>query len=264
VNLLDGTFQGSTFQVGPNAGQTITVASVASAKSSALGTMYTAAGTAVTNVNFLAAVKVGDTGTFTVNGIATGVVTYTGVQATDLKTVAAAINSISGQDNGVIATIDPAGTSIDLSSTTSQTAAVTYAAGAGNVGTGATALATVGIIAAPIITVAGATTHLTTAGVTTVDSSNLVLSQIDTALQQLATSGAQLGAYQNRFTAAISGLNTDSTNLSSARSSIQDTDYAQATSNLSKAQILQQASTAMVAQANTIPQNILSLLQHLP
>jgi flagellin len=186
------------------------------------------------------------------------------VQATDLKTVAAAINSISGQDGGVVATIDPAGTSIDLSSTTSQTAAVGYAAGAGNVGTGATALATVGIIAAPVITVAGATTHLNTAGVTTVDSSNLVLSQIDTALQQLATSGAQLGAYQNRFTAAISGLNTDSTNLSSARSSIQDTDYAQATSNLSKAQILQQASTAMVAQANTIPQNILSLLQHLP
>ncbi len=111
VNLLDGTFQGSTFQVGPNAGQTITVASVASAKSAALGTMYTAAGTAVTNANFLAAVKVGDTGTFTVNGVATGVVTYTGVQATDLKTVAAAINSISGQDNGVIATIDPAGTS---------------------------------------------------------------------------------------------------------------------------------------------------------
>src|SRR6202042_3034804 len=83
VNLLDGTFQGSTFQVGANAGQTITVASVASATSAA-------AGTAVTNANFLAAVKVGDTGTFTVNGVATGVVTYTGVQATDLKTVAAA------------------------------------------------------------------------------------------------------------------------------------------------------------------------------
>ena len=263
VNLLDGTFQGSTFQVGPNAGQTITVASVASAKSIALGTMYTAAGTAVTNANFLTAVKANDTGTFTVNGVATGVVTYTGVQATDLKTVAAAINSISGQDGGVVATIDPAGTSIDLSSTTSQTAAVGYAAGAGNVGTGATALATVGIIAAPVITVAGATTHLNTAGVTTVDSSNLVLSQIDTALQQLATSGAQLGAYQNRFTAAISGLNTDSTNLTAARSSIEDTDYAAATSQLTKSQILQQASTAMVAQANTIPQNVLTLLNKL-
>ena len=65
-------------------------------------------------------------------------------------------------------------------------------------------------------------------------------------------------------TAAIAGINTDATNLSSARSGIEDTDYAQATSQLSKAQILQQASTAMVAQANTVPQNVLTLLQKLP
>ena len=90
------------------------------------------------------------------------------------------------------------------------------------------------------------------------------LVEIDNALQQLATSSAQLGAYQNRFQAAITGLTTNSTNLTSARSQIQDTDYAQATSQLSKAQILQQASTAMVSQANTIPQNILTLLQKLP
>ena len=83
-------------------------------------------------------------------------------------------------------------------------------------------------------------------------------------MQQIAATGAQLGAYQNRFQAAITGLNTDSTNLRAARSSIQDTDYAQATSDLSKAQILQQASTAMVAQANTVPQNVLTLLQKLP
>ncbi len=59
-------------------------------------------------------------------------------------------------------------------------------------------------------------------------------------------------------------MNTTSTNLSNAKSSIVDTDYASATSSLSKAQILQQAGTAMVAQANTIPQNILTLLQKLP
>ena len=99
---------------------------------------------------------------------------------------------------------------------------------------------------------------------TTVDNSNLALISIDNALQQLATSSADLGAYQNRFQAAITGLNTDSTNLSAAKSAIVDTDYAAATSNLSKAQILQQAGTAMVAQANTIPQNILTLLQKLP
>ena len=102
------------------------------------------------------------------------------------------------------------------------------------------------------------------ANVLTVTSSNQALNTIDAALQQVAATGAQLGAYQNRFQAAITGLNTDSTNLESARSPIQDTDYAQATSSLSKAQILQQASTAMVAQANTVPQNVLTLLQKLP
>ncbi len=105
---------------------------------------------------------------------------------------------------------------------------------------------------------------MNTANVTTVDNSNLVLVQVDAALQQLATSGAQLGAYQNRFQAAVTGLNTDATNLTQARSQIQDTDYAAATSALSKAQILQQAGTSMVAQANTIPQSIMTLLQKLP
>ena len=113
-------------------------------------------------------------------------------------------------------------------------------------------------------TAAAPTSYLNTADVTTVDNSNKVLVQIDAALQQVATTGAQLGAYQNRFTGCHHGPEHRSTNLTSARSSIQDTDYAQATSNLSKAQILQQASTAMVAQANTIPQNILTLLQKLP
>jgi flagellin len=107
-------------------------------------------------------------------------------------------------------------------------------------------------------------TNLDVGSVTTVDGSNLALAQIDGALQQVAATGAQLGAYQNRFQAAIGGLTADSTNLQSARSQIQDTDYASATSQLSKAQILQQASTAMVAQANMIPQNILTLLQKLP
>jgi flagellin len=92
----------------------------------------------------------------------------------------------------------------------------------------------------------------------------VALTTLTAALQEVATLGAQLGAYQNRFQAASSGLATDVTNLTAARSSIQDTDYASATSQLSQAQILQQAGTAMVAQANTIPENILTLLQKLP
>jgi flagellin len=190
--------------------------------------------------------------------------TFTGVAATDSATVAAAINQLSGQDGGLIATVGADG--IDLSSTSNTKAAVGFAYNAG-VDAGTESLATLGVNASydlTAATVAAPTSYLNTADVTTVDNSNKVLVQIDSALQQLATSGAQLGAYQDRFQAAITGLNTDATNLTSARSSIQDTDYAQATSNLSKAQILQQASTAMVAQANMIPQNILTLLQKLP
>ncbi len=119
------------------------------------------------------------------------------------------------------------------------------------------------------VNIAAASIALTGAAVSTLDvssvaTSNTALTAIDAAIQQVASSGAQLGAYQNRFAATITGLNTTATNLSSARSNIQDTDYAAATAELAKAQILQQASTSMVAQANTIPQNILTLLQKLP
>jgi flagellin len=255
VNLLDGTFQGATFQVGANAGQTITVSSVASAKSSNLGAIYQLAGTGVTAGAYVA--TAGDTGTFTINGVTTSAVTLTGTQSTDLATVAAAINQVSASDGGVIATVGTTG-GINLSSTTSgQTVTAAYTAG-----TGTETIATFGLAATG--TTGTAASYLSTADVSTVDDSNLVLTQIDAALQQVAQTGAQLGAYQNRFQAAITGLNTDSTNLSAARSAIQDTDYASATSALSKAQILQQASTAMVAQANTVPQNVLTLLQKLP
>jgi flagellin len=265
VNLLDGTFEGATFQVGANAGQTIAVSSVASANSNKIGGLYTSAGTAAGT-----GATLGDTGTLTItdgNGAThtTALMTFTGVAATDSATVAAAINQLSGQDGGLIATVGATG--IDLSSTSNTAAAVGVAYTAGAVNVGAESLATLGVNAAydlTAATIATPSSYLNTADVTTVDNSNKVLVQIDAALQQLATSGAQLGAYQDRFQAAITGLNTDATNLTSARSSIQDTDYAQATSNLSKAQILQQASTAMVAQANMIPQNILSLLQKLP
>jgi flagellin len=255
VNLLDGSFQGATFQVGANAGQTITVSSVASAKSSNLGAIYQLAGAAVTAGAYVA--TAGDTGTLTINGVTTASVTLTGVQATDLATVAAAINQVSASDGGVIATVGTTG-GINLSSTTSgQTITAVY-----NPSTGTESATTFGLAAtAATGTVAS---YISTADVSSVDDSNLVLTQIDAALQQVAATGAQLGAYQNRFQAAITGLNTDSTNLSAARSAIQDTDYAAATSALSKAQILQQASTAMVAQANTVPQNVLTLLQKLP
>ena len=87
------------------------------------------------------------------------------------------------------------------------------------------------------------------------------LTAIDTQLQTVNTARADLGAIQNRFSSVISNLQNSSENLSAARSRIQDTDYAKETAELTRTQILQQAGTAMLAQAKSVPQNVLSLLQ---
>jgi flagellin len=292
VNLLDGSFQGADFQIGANAGQILSVSSISSAATNAIGNYYTtAAATGAYNAG--ADINNGDTvslsvqvtppGAASATTVSVGTITLTGNQTTDLNNVASAINQALGSSYGIVATVNPAAAgspgagsiSLSTSSAGAQTVAVTVTDGTALDGvTADTESATdLGLDASYALGTAGATASaatgggsstLSSLGVTSVDQSNLVLISVDNALQQLATSGANLGAYQNRFQSAISGLNTDSTNLTAAKSAIVDTDYAAATSNLSKAQILQQASTAMVAQANTIPQNILTLLQKLP
>ena len=77
----------------------------------------------------------------------------------------------------------------------------------------------------------------------------------------MSATRATLGAGQNRLESAINNLTTNSTNLSDARSRIEDTDYSTETTAMAKAQILSQASTAMIAQANQSAQNVLSLLR---
>jgi len=87
------------------------------------------------------------------------------------------------------------------------------------------------------------------------------LSIIDGALALVDGSRASLGALQNRFESTVSNLQTTAENLTASRSRIQDADFATETANLSRAQILQQAGTAMVAQANQLPQGVLALLR---
>ncbi|MBS3667316.1 flagellin [Vreelandella boliviensis] len=83
---------------------------------------------------------------------------------------------------------------------------------------------------------------------------------VDTATETLDTNRATLGATLNRFDSVIDNLATTSTNLSEARSRIEDADYAVEVSNMTRANILQQAGTSMLAQANQTPQSVLSLL----
>ena len=87
------------------------------------------------------------------------------------------------------------------------------------------------------------------------------LKSLDDALTSVNEARADLGAIQNRFSSAIANLQTSSENLSASRSRIQDADYAKETAELTRNQILQQAGTAMLAQAKSVPQSVLSLLQ---
>ena len=87
------------------------------------------------------------------------------------------------------------------------------------------------------------------------------MDNIDAAIKAIGTSRATFGAAQNRFDAVISNLQVASENQAAARGRIMDADFATETANLSRTQILQQAGTAMLAQANSLPQNVLSLLR---
>ncbi|MEI7950997.1 MAG: flagellin [Gammaproteobacteria bacterium] len=108
-----------------------------------------------------------------------------------------------------------------------------------------------------------ATTAVTgnTLDVSTVAGANLLIMAVDLALSSVNSSRATLGAVQNRFESVVTSLQTSSESLSAARSRIEDADFAAETANLTKTQILQQAGTAMLAQANQLPQGVLALLK---
>jgi len=109
-----------------------------------------------------------------------------------------------------------------------------------------------------------ASSNLNTVGsidISTADGAQRALSVVDNALAAIDAQRADLGAVQNRFDNTISNLQNISENASAARGRITDTDYAAETANLSKNQVLQQAGTAILAQAKQLPQAVLSLLQ---
>jgi len=121
----------------------------------------------------------------------------------------------------------------------------------------------VGANATDIITVTTTTMAAAAAGgaVATAGGATAALALVDTALDLTTTNRATYGAVQNRFQSVVNNLQVASENQATARSRIMDADFAMETANLTRFQILQQAGTAMVAQANAVPQSVLSLLQ---
>jgi flagellin len=112
--------------------------------------------------------------------------------------------------------------------------------------------------------IVGYSSSLTATGVVNVSSqsgASATLSGLSTAIDTVNTGRAKYGALQNRFEAVISNLTNYAENLTAARSRIQDADFAAETAKLTRAQILQQAGTTILAQANSLPQNALTLLQ---
>ena len=93
-------------------------------------------------------------------------------------------------------------------------------------------------------------------------SSAQAIEETSQALTSVNGARADLGAIQNRFTSVVANLQTSSENLAASRSRIRDTDFAKETAELTRTQILQQAGTAMLAQANQVPQNVMSLLRN--
>lgn len=110
-----------------------------------------------------------------------------------------------------------------------------------------------------------ATSGTLSAGLSTAISDNAsaqaVISAADAAIAKIDTARSNMGAIQNRFESTINNLNNSINNLSAAQSRIQDADYATEVSNMSRAQILQQAGTSVLSQANQVPQTVLSLLR---
>jgi len=126
---------------------------------------------------------------------------------------------------------------------------------------GANAADTVNLTLSDLTTLAASGGAAGSYDVSSATAANALLTSLDTELESISSARSGLGAGQNRLETVVNTLTSNVTNLSDARSRIEDTDYSAETTALAKAQILSQASTAMIAQANQSQQNVLSLLR---
>ena len=251
--ILDGSFGTAAFQVGANAGETISIGLNTSMKKDAIGQVAVTTGTvdvtdpdgdpdtddfvsadaplSIIDDDFTIAVGDGDA------------VQLTG----DYESVQDLVDAINSKVAGASAWIDSdnhvvIASSEDLTIVTANDAATLLAGVA-------------------TTTVAADTDYLTAISVETAGDANNTIVRVDAALTSVSSLRSTLGAIQNRFESTITNLTTAAENLTASRSRIQDADFAQETAALTRAQILQQAGTAILAQANAVPQNVLSLLR---
>ncbi len=268
--ILDGSFAGAVFQVGANSGDNITVGALTDTTAKGLANVSYSydktSNIAASSINDLSAIT--NTAALQIDDGTTtwdlGAVKEASSGTERMGQMVEAINRKSA-DTGVAAFLTQAkdGTyTIDMVSSKLNSAgdAATLTLGSGFT---ATNFGKTGAIATKI-DATNTTTDALGIDTLTVDTQAnawVALKKIDSAIDQVNSARADLGALQSRFENSAANIDIQVENLSASRGRIVDADFAKETANLSRTQILQQAGTAMVAQANKLPQGVLSLLQ---
>lgn len=256
--LLEGSFSGGVFQVGANAGDNITVGALTNTKVDQLGSSSYAKTAAIPVSTITAAAMTAAATNISITGAGQASATVAKIEklstsATDAEAVGAVIQAINSKsaDTGVTAFLSEDGKNMELRATADA-----------NGGLSGIAVASIPSTTVTFSNVTGTSGK----GIKDIDIETQAgaweaIQRIDSAINQVNEGRAQLGAIQTRFEKSIENISSMNENITAARGRIVDADFASETANLSRTQILQQAGTAMVAQANQLPQQVLSLLQ---
>ena len=256
TNLLDGSFGTKAFQVGSNSGETITVG-LNDISADVLGNTENFAVTGTLATTALAAIAAGAD-----DPAASVTITYleeAGGTAQEIKVNLSGVSDSASMTTAINASINSLGLEADAAGVVTGN----FAEGgtisiAGTTSTGGTpAISTAGLAVA---TAVGSTSYVDDIDISTTLGSSDAIDIIDNALAEISNSRADLGAIQNRFSHTINNLANVEENVSASRSRIEDTDFAVETAEMTKNQILQQAGTSILAQANQIPQAAISLI----
>ena len=253
TNILDGARTNSVFQIGANANQTIAVNFGDLSTNNLIGTV-------TNNSSGTATISLTENGVATAMA-ATDVLSY---KVTDLTTGATSYAQITGAVVATSAGGSPIGAVADVETTDTgaagaETGAVTATTAAG---TAVTIAATDNTIKISDVTITrGTHSPVAATDITSRNFATRALGVLDTAIEGVNSTRATLGASMSRLEYAADNLQNVSQNSSAARSRVLDADYASETTELARTQIIQQASTAMLSQANQAQQSVLSLLK---
>ena len=263
AKLLDGSFTGAVFQVGANSGDNITVGALANTKVDQLGkTVYAETKSAALDATALSAMATAIQG----SAVANRQITITGANGVAVTATIAQDENVTNDEalGKVIQAINSktadTGVTAFLEVDSSGGKTIAFRATANDAG----AAASVAVEGAGLANQALDETTVT--GIDKLDIGTQkgaweALQQVDKAIDKVNTARGELGAIQTRFEKTVENIDIQNENLTAARGRVVDADFAQETAHWSRTQILQQAGTAMVAQADQLPQQVLSLLR---